>query len=104
MNLNNNPTQEQLSELFAECNDNEGHHIIWVNNDGTVKIALLIDTIPAKWAVDQKDICKFRLETCGAGNGYTGKEATKDPNWINRIFELITFHWDKGTKGYVDIF
>lgn len=104
MNLNNNPTKEELKDLFAQCDDKAGHHILWVNNNGDVKIDLLVNILPAKWAKDHEDIYKFRLETWIAGNSYTGKSASQNTHWIDRIYKSITQHWAKGTKGYIDVF
>ena len=104
MNLNNNPTKQELSALFAQCDDEAGHHILWVSNSGNVKIDLLVNTIPAKWAKDHENLYKFRLETWVQGNGYTGQDASRNANWIDRIYESITEHWAKGTNGYIDSF
>lgn len=41
MNLNNNPTANELSELIAACDDNAGHHVLWVSKSGDVAITLL---------------------------------------------------------------
>jgi len=105
MNLTNNPNKEQLKRLFASCDDTAGHHILYVTPDGEVVIVQLPQNLgPAGWASVNKDNIKFRLETWIRGNGYTGSKAAENPTWINRIFECITNHWEKGTKGYIDVF
>jgi len=39
MNLNNNPSIEELRILFSEADDFSGHHVLWVDNASEVSIS-----------------------------------------------------------------
>jgi len=44
MNMNNNPTSEQLKELIASVDDNAGDHCLWIDNDGNVHLDLATES------------------------------------------------------------
>ena len=39
MNLDDNPTIEQLRELLRSCDDSAGHHVLWVKKTGDVELS-----------------------------------------------------------------
>jgi len=91
MNLTNNPTKSELRELLASCNDDAGHHIIWVGPQGDVNIELLPgDMTPVGWAERMGDQVKFRFETLQSGNDYVGQEASEDKEWLDEVFDGLT--------------
>jgi hypothetical protein len=46
----------------------------------------------------------FRLETNGAGNGYVGLKASRDDNWVNRVFTVVRKNWPNPQGTYSDDF
>jgi len=100
MNINDNPTQDQLRKLLANCNDMAGHHIVWVDRAGTVQISLLPpDLTPAMWSERLGHDLKFRLETLGCGNGYVGLAASQDEQWVGDLFRWLQRSWRGGSEG-----
>ena len=45
MNLAQNPTRDELNDLFAACDDNAAHHILWVGHNGEVHLDRLPDDL-----------------------------------------------------------
>src|SRR4051812_7075536 len=43
MNLNHNPTLQQLRDLIRVADDNSGGHLLWVRRDGEVMLTPLKD-------------------------------------------------------------
>ena len=108
MNMNNNPTIDQLRALTAKCDDKSAHHVLWVHENGDV----FTDPIPPRGApidFEEKAVgLKIRYETSAAGNGYVGEDAAKDDKYMGRIYKSLVKEWAnaQGTSGqrYIDIF
>ena len=93
MNMNNNPTTEQLRELIRGCNDSIGHHILWVTKTGDVLISRLPKELtPAGFQQVQPDM-QLRYETFEMGNEYVGPEAADDDSWVLELFDSLTEKW-----------
>ena len=41
MNLKDNPSLDELKEMFASCNDDAGHHVLWVGKSGEVNLSVI---------------------------------------------------------------
>ena len=103
MNLNYNPTQEQLRELLLSCDDNSGRHIIRVDRRGEVHITLLSDDeTPTSWAKKMENQIQFRYKTRGMGSGYVGPEAAKDAAYVQLLFRDLLQDWQSGSRGYIE--
>jgi hypothetical protein len=106
MNLESNPTVEQLSELLRKCNDQAGHHVLWVAKNGDVHLSRVPkDKTPVGFEEGEAEM-QLRYETFEAGNEYVGPEAAKDESWVNELFDALVQEWPK-VKGkpsveYVD--
>jgi hypothetical protein len=80
--------------------DDAGHHIIWVARNGEVHIDRLPEQMTsAQFATKNKEVIKFRLETCDRGNGYTGLSAADDKQWVEMLFNGLISNWDNGATG-----
>lgn len=104
MNLNNNPTAQQLSALMARCDDNAGHHVLWVSKSGDVEISLLNDQGPIGFEEETSSMA-IRYETFQRGNSYVGIDAANDANHVNSVLKHLTTEWEKYSgKGvrYID--
>ena len=108
MNLDNNPTIQQLRELIKKCDDQAGHHVLWVAKSGDVRVSRVPkDKTPVGFEQAEPEM-QLRYETFQAGNDYVGPEAAEDENWIKELFEALVTEWPK-VKGkpaveYVDQF
>jgi hypothetical protein len=93
MNLDTNPTAEQLRELVRQCDDSAGHHVLWVRKTGDVELSLIPESeTPAESRQAHPDM-QLRLETFQAGNEYVGPEAADDEEWIAELFERLRNEW-----------
>lgn len=107
MNLDRNPTADELRTLLSTCDDRSGHHALWVAGDGEVHITRL----PRKWPPPNPEEThpemKLRVETFEIGNGYVGPEAAQDDGWVRELFRALTDCWPttkvKAGVGYVDL-
>lgn len=93
MNLNNNPTTQQLSKLMALCDDTAGHHVLWVSKSGDVNITLLSDLSPIGFEESTPSMA-LRYETFNMGNSYVGQDAAIDPIYLTRILDDLTTAWN----------
>lgn len=95
MNLNNTPTEEQLRQLLAGCNDRAGHHVLWVEKNGEVHISMS----PAKPSLagfqQSHPDMKLRYETFEKGNEYVGVPAAADEAWVTHLFASLVREWPK---------
>lgn len=107
MNLENNPTIEQLRELVRQCDDRAGHHVVWVSKAGDVQISMVLeDQSPVEFESARPEM-QLRLETFQRGNEYVGPDAAVDEEWISELFENLKNAW-RETKGkqevaYIDV-
>src|SRR5437879_5977790 len=108
MNMNKNPTVEELRELVRACDDLAGHHVLWVAKNGDVHVSEVPkDRTPVGFQIDQPDM-QLSYETFEAGNEYVGPEAAADDGWIKELFDALIKKWPKA-KGkqkaeYIDQF
>jgi hypothetical protein len=95
MNVNENPTIDQLRELLAAQDDRAGHHKIWVSNSGEVQVTCLPwDVSPAQWMYAHQDDVRYCYETLDRGNGWVGQGAAGDDWWVKRLFGWLVGNWD----------
>src|SRR2546421_13074003 len=102
MNLNHNPTKEQLRELIKRCDDSAGHHILWVKKNGEVQLSRVPkDRTPVGFEQGHPEM-QLRSETFLAGNEYVGPEAAEDDEWVSELFDRLSREWAK-LKGSPEI-
>jgi hypothetical protein len=98
MNLENNPTVEQLRDLLRECDDRAGHHVLWVAKNGDVHVSRVPKDKTVIGFQEDKPEMQLRYETFEAGNEYVGPDAAEDEGWVNELFEALVKDWPKA-KG-----
>ena len=100
MNLNYNPTLDQLIQLMGSVDDTQDSHILYVTKNGDVHLAVFsADTaVGAEYA--NEEILQFVLDTFMIGEGYTGQEAIQDPEWMDEVFSELNEHWAAKTTGF----
>jgi hypothetical protein len=97
MNLNADPTKEQLRELLARCDDRAGHHVLWVDRGGEVRISQLPRVWPPPPFEPGPDVQLYH-ELFEAGKEYFGEEAAADDEWVSELFRVLVELWGKA-KG-----
>lgn len=95
MNLNKNPTIEQLRQLIKQGDDSTGHHVLWVKQTGDVELSSIpVNRSALAFERDHPDM-KLRFEPFLAGNEYVGPEAAGDADWMAELFEALVREWQK---------
>ena len=94
MNLNNQPTIDELAEMFAAQKDKLDDHILWVGKSGEVKIDCLAPhTEEAEFDRNHRELAA-RLKMYRRGQGYVGKKAAADRNFIEQVFDTLNNAWE----------
>lgn len=97
--------KEGIKELVAKQEDDKGGHMLWVSTDGEIYLDLIpAQMTPLGYCKQIEDSLKFRLETFQCGNRYVGLEASKDDEWIDRLYKSLIENWEAGNCGYIDQF
>jgi hypothetical protein len=106
MNLDHNPTKEELRELLRRCDDWAGNHILWVRKTGEVAIARLPANDPGVRFDQQHPEMQMRCETFEAGNEYVGSDAAQDEDWVAELYDSLLREWSRAKGkpgiGYID--
>ena len=102
MNLNANPTPDQLRELLRRCDDTAGHHVLWVKGNGDVVLSRLPRNKPVESFDRDHPEIRMRFETFLAGNEYVGPEAAQDDEWVSELFERLLREWEKA-RGKAEV-
>lgn len=93
MNLNNQPTINEMAELFASQKDSHDSHILWVCDSGKVHIDCL-SPCAAEGDFSQKHPqMRARLKMYRRGHGYVGKKAAADKDFIGRVLQTLQREW-----------
>jgi hypothetical protein len=82
VNLNRNPTADQLRELIRQGDDRAGDHVLWVTQAGQVRLSRILRGHAAATLEEANPDMKVRFETFLAGNEYVGAGAAADDEWI----------------------
>ena len=102
MNLNNNPTKEELKALLQKQDDMAGDHALWVDLSGEVHIDLLLAETESIWRKEMDSKCTFRYETYGCQKGYVGEEVANDEDYVSMLLKELISDWQAGRRGYLD--
>lgn len=93
MNLNNNPTIDQLAQLFAARKDSLDDHLLWVSQSGEVRL----DRLPPNTVEDEFEShmpsMRARFKVYRRGQGYVGKKAAADTSFVSRVLETLQQEW-----------
>ena len=105
MNMNQNPTVDQLRALVAACRGADAHHVMWIESNGEVHIDPVPDDLtPVGFEHAKGSAMKYRYETFVAGNGYVGAQAAADAVHMKELFDDLNAAWsdkDDGTGAWV---
>jgi hypothetical protein len=93
MNLNNQPTIDELARLFASQKDRVDSHILWVCESGEVHI----DRLSLHSGENEFETCnpsmRARFRMYRRGQGYVGKKAAADKDFIGRVLQTLKQEW-----------
>jgi hypothetical protein len=102
MNLNLNPTMDELRQLLRQGDDCAGHHILWVRRSGEVELSRVPKGPPPVGFDKDRPDMQMRCETFLAGNEYVGPEAADDEEWVHELFDSLLKEWAKA-KGKPEV-
>ena len=99
MNLNNQPTIDELARMFAAQKDSHDSHILWVAKSGQVHIDCLSPhSHEAEFDQNNRDLAA-RLKMYRRGQGYVGKKAAADTQFVGRVLETLQQEWPALREG-----
>lgn len=93
MNLNDNPTLDELKTLFASCNDDAGHHVLWIDKEGEVNLSVIPKDLTQAGFEEATAQMQIRYEAFIQGSNYVGISASKNQSLMEKIFESIRKNW-----------
>jgi hypothetical protein len=102
LNLNQGFSKEDLVRLLSLYDDDAGNHMIWVDMDGNVEIAVLTDLTATEMEDVLKGRIKFHYETLAGGNRYVGIEAADDEKYVSELYDLLFNDWKIGRQGLIE--
>ena len=97
MNLFNKPTQYQLKELIAACEDMQNYYDLIVNNEGEVIIMLSVES-----SIEMLNKFRFYFRALLRGRNTIGKEAAQNQNYIHQLFNDLIFCFNNNMCGQVN--
>jgi hypothetical protein len=100
MNLNNNPTTDQLRELIRQGDDRAGHHVFWVSQDGEVHLSMIPKGQPPVWPDREHTDMKLCTEVFLIGHEYVGDEAAEDNDWVSGLFQFLLQEWPRARDSH----
>ncbi|WP_445369244.1 hypothetical protein ACH5Y9_08280 [Methylomonas sp. BW4-1] len=108
MNMNNNPTIDELKDIFAACDDDAGHHLLWVQKNGDVMLSVVPEHLTPVGFEEATTQMQMRYETFVQGNKYVGTSAAADQSFMQSIFDSLLKEWPsakgRSTVDYIDMF
>lgn len=94
MNLNNQPTIDELARMFAAQKDSHDSHILWVSKSGQVQIDCLAPHAhEAEFDQNHQNLAA-RLKMYRRGQGYVGKKAAADKDYIGSVLQTLKQAWE----------
>lgn len=95
----NNPTLDDLKQLYASCKDKNDHHILWICSSGKVHIDRLPANVDPEAFEKEKPNMKVRFKTYHRGKGYVGKTAAADETFMSRMYRTLIEQWSKAQSS-----
>jgi len=93
MNLNNQPTIDELAQLFAAQKDSLDSHILWISKSGQVHIDCLSPNAHEAEFDQNNQNLLARLKMYRRGQGYVGKKAAADKDFIANVLQTLKQAW-----------
>lgn len=93
MNLNDQPTIDQLAELFAARKDSLDDHLLWVNQTGEVRLDRLPPNVIESEFEAHMPSMRARFKVYRRGQGFVGKKAAADTEFVGRVLQTLQQQW-----------
>lgn len=93
MNLNNQPSIDELARLFAAQKDSHDSHILWISKSGQVHIDCLSPHAHEAEFDRKNQQLLARLKMYRRGQGYVGKKAAADKDFIGNVLQTLKQTW-----------
>ena len=93
MNLNNQPTIDELARMFAAKKDSHDSHILWISKCGQVHIDCLSPHAHEAEFDQNNQNLLARLKMYRRGQGYVGKKAAADTEFVGRVLQTLQQEW-----------
>ena len=93
MNLNNQPTIDELAHLFTAQKDSHDSHILWISKSGQVHIDCLATHADESEFDKNNQNLLARLKMYRRGQGYVGKKAAADKDFIGNVLQTLKQAW-----------
>jgi hypothetical protein len=94
MNLNEQPTVDQLAGLLATGKDTLDDHILWVCEHGDVHIDALANDADGEEFERRHPNLRARMPVYRRGKGYVGKKAAADRQFVSNVFQTLNREWN----------
>jgi hypothetical protein len=82
-----------LARLFAAQKDSLDSHILWVCKEGNVHMEGLGACTEEQEFDDQHPHMRARLKMYRKGQGYVGKKAAADKQFLGRVLDTLSSEW-----------
>lgn len=93
----------EIRDLLIGCDDNSGHHLLWVEESGAIHLDRLDrGECPVVFARKLGSRMRFRLEMFPRGLGYTGPNAAADVEHVRHVCAVINAACRQNRTGFVD--
>lgn len=99
MNLNQEPTVDQLAQLLATRKDRNDSHILWVCESGQVHVEGLGEHAEEAAFESTRPSMRARLRTYRRGLGYVGKKAAADRDFVSRVLHTLKQEWQAARQA-----
>ncbi len=93
MNLNNQPTIDELARLFASRKDSHDDHILWINHTGNVRLDARSSHTDEHAFTQARSELFACLTMYRRGQGYVGKKAAADKNFMSDVLQALKAKW-----------
>jgi len=98
MNLNHQPTTEDLARLIAARKDSLDCHILWVCEAGDVRIDKLDDHAGEAEFERCNPNMRARLKMYRRGQGYVGRKAAADKDYVGNVLKTLQQAWQEAQR------
>ncbi|KPB72823.1 hypothetical protein ACKUFS_10500 [Pseudomonas cannabina] len=95
MNINKQPTVDQLAGLFAARKDTLDDHIVWIAESGEVHVDAMAPHTRECEFRDAHPQMRVALKMFRRGQGYVGKKAAADRTFMENTLQALKSEWQK---------
>ena len=99
MNLNQQPTCQQLARLLATRKDHLDDHLLWVSQTGEVRLDRLPPNLLDADIESHLPSMRVRMPAYRRGQGFVGKRAAADEQFVARLLDTLQNAWPSACDG-----